>query len=231
MNNYANFEDKVNNISISQWCVYHQQTPIIQNLSLQAQSGDMLALYGPSGCGKTTLLHSLGLLHLPQLGHITINQNAFTFNAKVKPKAKPLQHLQKHLGLVLQNYGLWPHMTVLENISAAPIFVEKKSKDTAIQLAKYWIEALGLQGLENHMPQALSGGQQQRVALARCLILEPEIILLDEPTAALDQHNASQLGHILQKFAKDGKIIIFSSHDQSFIQNYATSMLNVGSLT
>lgn len=190
---------------------------VLNGVNLSVAAGEIVALIGPSGSGKTTLLRCLNLLVRPDSGEIKID--AEITNVLVKDE---LINLRSLVGMVFQQFNLWPGKTVLENIIEAPIRVLGKNKIEAIKQAKGLLIQVGLLDKKDSYPENLSGGQQQRVAIVRALIMNPEILLLDEITSALDPELAGEVLEVVRKLAKERKkTMIIATHEMSFAKEIA----------
>lgn len=204
---------------------FHNQTAVDQ-LSLTIPDGAFCALLGPSGCGKTTTLRMIaGLEHLSS-GTLTMNGQVMDNGRQVVPPE------MRRMSMVFQSYALWPHMTVIENVSY-PLKVQKKPSALIKKSAKKILETVDMQGYENRKVQELSGGQRQRVALARCLIAEPEVVLLDEPLANLDRHLRATMEQCFREFHREtGATFIVVTHDQAEAMALAShiAVMNQGRL-
>ncbi|MCX7250581.1 MAG: ATP-binding cassette domain-containing protein, partial [Burkholderiales bacterium] len=167
------------------------QHEVLKGVSLAARAGDVISIIGSSGSGKSTFLRCINLLEKPQQGCIIVAGEELLLkpgrhNGELEPvNPAQLQRLRTKLAMVFQNFNLWAHMTVLENIIEAPVHVLKVPKEQAVATARRYLEIVGLKGVEDRYPAHMSGGQQQRVAIARALAVEPEVMLFDEPTSAL----------------------------------------------
>jgi len=185
-------------------------TTALKNFNLEVRKGEIIVLLGPSGCGKTTLLRSIAGLERPDAGEIYINNEIF-FSKKRNIFVPPYQ---RRIGMVFQNYSLWPHMNVFNNI-AYPLRMKRFSKQEIRRRVKEFLALVRLSGLERRYPYELSGGQQQRVALARALVMEPQLLLLDEPLSNLDANLRKDLQEELKRVhSKVGITMIHVTHDQ-----------------
>ena len=171
-------------IRISDVNFFYGNSQALFDINLNIEKGDTVVLLGPSGAGKSTLIRTLNLLEVPQSGVLEIAQHKFNLNGKTN--AKEVALLRREVGMVFQQYHLWNHLTVLENLIEAPMKVLGLSKSEAIEQAKGHLARLRLAEFADRFPLQLSGGQQQRVAIARALMMQPQVLLFDEPTAALD---------------------------------------------
>ncbi|MFC6377310.1 amino acid ABC transporter ATP-binding protein [Tatumella terrea] len=191
---------------------YFQDNHVLKDISLQLPKGSVTALIGPSGSGKSTLLRCLNLLETPQSGSITLDQETLTFNGKAL-RTRDIQRISRQTGMVFQNFSLFPHKTVLENITEGLLVVHKWSKGDAIARAETLLEKVGLLHKRDVMPATLSGGQQQRVAIARALAPSPKVLLCDEPTSALDPELSAEVVAVLKQLAEEGTTMLMATHD------------------
>lgn len=193
---------------------------VVNNVSLVAKKNDVISIIGPSGAGKSTFLRCLNLLDIPDSGQILLNNNPISL---VKGKAsslkvknhKDLINLRRKVGFVFQNFNLWQHLTVIQNITESPIYSLKIPKNEAYQKAEEILVKVGIFNKSNNYPNELSGGEQQRVAIARTLAMDPEVILLDEPTSALDPERTEEVKEVISTLAKE-KTTILVTHEVSF---------------
>ena len=170
----------------------------VNDVSLDIKKGEIVCLIGPSGSGKSTVLRCINGLEKPESGHIYVND--LLLDEKNPETYKKLRSL---MGFVFQHFNLFPNMTVLENLTLAPIQVMKKSKDEAEQIACQYLERVGLLDKKDEYPNKLSGGQKQRVAIARSLCMNPQIMLFDEPTSALDPEMVIEVLEVMQELANE----------------------------
>lgn len=187
------------------------------DITLDCPQGETLVLLGPSGAGKSSLLRVLNLLEMPRSGTLNIAGNHFDFTKA--PSDKAIRELRRNVGMVFQQYNLWPHLTVQQNLIEAPCRVLGLSKDQALARAEKLLERLRLKPYSDRYPLHLSGGQQQRVAIARAVVTNPKLILADEPTGNLDSKNGAEVMNLLTELNKEGTTIIMvthSQHDASF---------------
>nr|WP_239565233.1 amino acid ABC transporter ATP-binding protein [Brevibacillus fulvus] len=188
---------------------------VLHNISTEIRKGDVVAIIGPSGSGKSTFLRCLNLLEVPTEGHIYIDGEDIT-----APKANIMQIRQK-IGMVFQHFHLFPHMTVLQNLTYAPMKVKKLSKEAAEQKAMELLTRVGLADKADVYPSKLSGGQKQRVAIARSLAMEPEIMLFDEPTSALDPEMVKEVLEVMKSLATTGMTMAIVTHEMGFAREVA----------
>lgn len=192
---------------------------ILNNVSFTVNSGEVIAIIGPSGCGKTTLLKCINGLENINSGKIVIEEQDITI------KHFDLSKLRQNVGLVFQQFNLFPHMTVKENIKLAPIKVKKMKNNDAEILAMMLLEKVGLLNKMDSYPHELSGGQSQRVAIARTLAMQPKVILFDEPTSALDPYMKNEVLDVIRKLKEDDLSIIIVTHEMKFAQEIADRVL------
>ncbi len=183
------------------------------------RKGEVVVIVGPSGSGKSTFLRSLNLLEVPTKGHIFFEGVDIT-----SPKIDIDMHRRK-MGMVFQHFNLFPHKTILENITLAPIKLLKKSKEEANAKAMELLEMVGLSEKANAYPSQLSGGQKQRIAIVRSLAMEPEVMLFDEPTSALDPEMVGEVLEIMKQLAKDGMTMVVVTHEMGFAKEVGTRVL------
>jgi polar amino acid transport system ATP-binding protein len=187
----------------------------LKGISTEIQKGDVVAIIGPSGSGKSTLLRCMNLLETPTGGRIWIDGAEIT-----NPKADRMQIRQK-IGMVFQHFHLFPHMTVLQNLTYAPIKVKNMPKQAAEQKARELLARVGLADKADVYPSKLSGGQKQRVAIARSLAMEPEIMLFDEPTSALDPEMVKEVLEVMKSLATSGMTMAVVTHEMGFAREVA----------
>lgn len=202
---------------------FYGQFQALKSISLAIKKGEVIVLLGPSGAGKSSLLKVFNLLSLPLNG--TMNLLDLQFDFKNVISDKEIKNLRRHVGIVFQNYNLWPHLTVMKNLIEAPIQVLKQDKNTAKQQAQTLLTRLKIGEFADRYPLHLSGGQQQRVAIARALMMQPEILLFDEPTAALDPEITMQIVEIIQELATTQITQIIVTHDIAFAKKVATQIV------
>ncbi len=195
--------------------------PVLKNVSLTAETGNVIVLLGSSGSGKSTLLRCVNQLEPPDQGTIQFAELTFQFGAKSIPSDKLLA-LRSQVGMVFQQFNLWPHRTVLQNLIEAPMKVLKLPKKAAIEQAKALLKTVGLSDKINAHPISLSGGQQQRAAIARALMMKPTLMLFDEPTSALDPENVNEVLNVMVNLAKSGMTMLIVTHEIGFAKKVAT---------
>ena len=201
---------------------YGSQT-VLQGISLTQSRGEAVVIIGPSGCGKSTFLRCLNQLETIDAGQITIA--GITFEAEdargaADGRAKQIE-LRKRAGMVFQSFNLFPHLTVLDNITLAPIRVSGEDPEPAAERARELLKKVGLQDREHFYPSQLSGGQQQRVAIARALAMKPDVMLFDEPTSALDPELRGEVRRVMRDLAEEGMTMVVVTHEMAFARALA----------
>ena len=191
---------------------------VLKDIDLKVNKGDIIGIIGASGCGKSTLLRCINMLEVPNSGEIILDGNNILLN-------KSHTETRRKIGMVFQQFNLFNHMTVLENIILAPTLLGIKTQAQAIKEAKKMLKEIDLEDLANLYPNQISGGQKQRVAIVRTLIMEPEIILFDEPTSALDPEMIGEVTNLMRKIAKEGMTMLIVSHEMNFIKNFCTRVV------
>lgn len=195
---------------------------VLNNLSLEIQKGEVVALIGSSGAGKSTFLRSLNYLEAPDSGRIKIDDFEVDFEHITQDQ---ILTLRRKLAMVFQQFNLFGRKTALENVKEGLIVVKGLSDQEATKIAREELAKVGLSDRENHYPCHLSGGQKQRVALARALAMKPEVLLLDEPTSALDPELVGEVEKSIANAAKSGQTMVLVSHDMSFVAQVADKVL------
>ena len=198
---------------------YFGSNHVLRGIDLTIEDGEVLVIVGSSGSGKSTLLRCLNLLEKPTYGSVFIDDVDIT-KSRVN-----INKIRQHIGMVFQQFNLFPNMTVLDNIKLAPKKLRKVSDRKANRRAKELLEQVGLANKANEYPQHLSGGQRQRVAIARALAMEPEVILFDEPTSALDPEMIGEVLDVMRDLAKQGMTMVIVTHEMSFAREVGTRMI------
>lgn len=198
---------------------------VLKNVSLDVAEGAVMALVGPSGGGKSTLLRCINLLEIPTAGSVEIAGDRLEFQPGVKPSTKQIQLLRRHTGMVFQNFQLFPHRTVIENVTEGLTTVLKWPKGKARERAKALLEKVGLAHKSEVWPSTLSGGQQQRVAIARALAPSPKVLLCDEPTSALDPELSGEVVDVLAQLAREGTTMVMATHDLRLASRIANEVI------
>ena len=203
-------------------------TLVLKGVDLDINEGEIVVIVGPSGGGKTTLLRLITGLEECQEGSIQIDGKSFFKDGKYANK-KTMNDIRKNIGLVFQNFNLFPHKTVLENIIEAPIRVLRENKENAINNAEDILNFLGLSDKANSYPCELSGGQKQRVDIGRALALNPKMICFDEPTSALDPSLTKDVANLIKSLSKNGMSMLIITHDMSFAKLVSNKILSMDS--
>ncbi len=192
---------------------------VLKGIDEEIKQGEVVCIIGPSGSGKSTLLRCLNLLETPDIGQVFIDDEEIT-----DPKVN-VNKLRQKMGMVFQQFNLFPHLTILENITIAPTLVSKMSKEDAIEKAEALLTRVGLLDKRDAYPAQLSGGQKQRVAIARALAMNPEIMLFDEPTSALDPEMVGEVLDVMKSLANEGMTMVCVTHEMGFAREVATKIL------
>jgi ABC-type polar amino acid transport system ATPase subunit len=194
----------------------------VRGVTLEVQRGEVVVVIGPSGCGKSTLLRCLNLLEEPQAGSLQVLDRKIEFGpGKGLPHGRDLARFRARFGMVFQQFDLFPHMTVLQNVMSGPVIVKKMAKTEAEPIARELLGKVGLAAFTTRFPRELSGGQQQRVAIARAMAMQPEIMLFDEVTSALDPELVGEVLDVMQRLAIDGTTMIVVTHEMNFARDVA----------
>lgn len=192
---------------------------ILNDFNLEVRKGEVIVVIGPSGCGKSTLLRCINALEEIQGGEVLLD------GAMIRKDAKNISEMRQKIGMVFQSYDLFPHKTILENILLAPMKVQKRSRNEASGEALALLERVGLAERKDDYPRQLSGGQKQRVAIVRALCMHPEILLLDEITAALDPEMVREVLEVVLSLARTGSTMVIVTHEMAFAKAIADRVL------
>ena len=190
-------------------------TKVLKNINISVKKGEVVVIIGPSGCGKSTLLRCLNGLEEIQEGEVLLDDQV------VNPNKKNLSKNREKIGMVFQSYDLFPHLTILQNVTLAPIKVKKRNRREVEKEALELLERVGLRSKKDDYPRQLSGGQKQRVAIVRALIMHPEVLLLDEITAALDPEMVREVLDVVLDLAKEGRTMVIVTHEMQFAKAVA----------
>ena len=190
-------------------------TKVLKNINISVKKGEVVVIIGPSGCGKSTLLRCLNGLEEIQEGEVLLDDQV------VNPNKKNLSKNREKIGMVFQSYDLFPHLTILQNVTLAPIEVKKRNRREVEKEALELLERVGLRSKKDDYPRQLSGGQKQRVAIVRALIMHPEVLLLDEITAALDPEMVREVLDVVLDLAKEGRTMVIVTHEMQFAKAVA----------
>ena len=192
---------------------------VLDDINLDVHQGEVIVIVGPSGCGKSTLLRCINALEEIQGGSITLH------GKEIKKGSPSVTELRQMIGMVFQSYELFPHLSVIDNITRAPVKVQKRKKEEVKQEAMQLLERVGLGDKADSYPRQLSGGQKQRVAIVRALCMHPEILLFDEVTAALDPEMVREVLDVMLDLAKEGKTMLIVTHEMSFAKAVADRVI------
>lgn len=192
---------------------------ILKDISLTLRKSEVIVIIGPSGCGKSTFLRCLNGLESVSVGDIILE------GQKISDGSMPHAELCQKIGMVFQSYDLFPHMTVMENITLAPLQVQHRNKEEVLKEARKMLSRIGLSDKENAYPRELSGGQKQRIAMIRALIMKPDIMLFDEVTASLDPEMVREVLDVVMELAKEGMTMVIVSHEMQFARAVADRIL------
>jgi octopine/nopaline transport system ATP-binding protein len=203
---------------------------VLKGISLRANEGEVVSLIGSSGSGKSTLLRCINLLEIPSAGSLRINGEQVLLGTDRSGKPiirdpRQVARLRTRLSMVFQNFNLWPHRSVLENVIEAPVYVLGEARKDAIGHAEQLLEKVGLIDKRNEFPAFLSGGQQQRVAIARALAVRPQVLLMDEPTSALDPELVGEVLRVIQRIAEEGRTMILVTHEMAFAREVSSKVM------
>ncbi len=203
---------------------------VLKGVSFSANKGDVVAVLGSSGSGKSTMLRCMNLLEIPDSGLVTVSGEAIAMKKNRKGETVPasrqqVERIRSKLTMVFQQFNLWSHMTILENVIEAPVHVLKIKKTEAVEKAKYYLNKVGIHDKIDAYPAHLSGGQQQRAAIARALAMEPEVMLFDEPTSALDPELVGEVLQVMRRLADEGRTMIVVTHEMGFAREVSTEVI------
>jgi polar amino acid transport system ATP-binding protein len=200
---------------------------VLRDVSLQVHKGETVCLLGPSGSGKSTLLRCMNWLEEPDGGSVVLNGQRVGMrrNGSVRMSDRELAATRCRIGMVFQHFALWPHMTVLQNVMEAPVYVLKRDKAEVRAEAEALLARVGLAEKLDSFPSRLSGGQKQRVAIARCLAMKPDVILFDEPTSSLDPELVGEVLSVMQDLARDGMTMVVVTHEMNFARDVASRVV------
>lgn len=198
---------------------YFGRLEVLKGISLEIEKGQVVCVIGPSGSGKSTLLRCINRLEEPTQGDIIVD------NIRITDPKEDINKVRRHIGMVFQQFNLFPHLSVKENIMMAPLELKLKTKAEADKKAVELLERVGLSDKVNAMPRQLSGGQQQRVAIARALAMEPDIMLFDEPTSALDPEMVGEVLAVMKELASMGMTMVVVTHEMGFAKDVADRVI------
>jgi octopine/nopaline transport system ATP-binding protein len=203
---------------------------VLKGISLDAHEGDVISILGASGSGKSTFLRCLNLLETPDDGSVALAGEELQMKRRGDGKLQPrdrrqVDRIRSQLGMVFQNFNLWSHMTVLENLIEGPMRVLKRSRAESVEEAEALLVKVGLAEKRGHYPAHLSGGQQQRVAIARALAMHPKVMLFDEPTSALDPELVGEVLRVMRSLAEEGRTMLVVTHEMGFARHVSNRVM------
>lgn len=193
--------------------------PVLQGVDLEVRKGEVIVIIGPSGSGKSTLIRTLNRLEPHDAGRVIVN------GVELSDDLKSVDAVRREVGMVFQQFNLFPHLTILRNITLAPIHVRKWSAEKADSVARALLERVGIAEHADKFPAQLSGGQQQRVAIARALAMQPEIMMFDEPTSALDPEMIQEVLEVMIELARSGMTMLVITHEMGFAREVADRII------
>ena len=205
----------------------YEKQEVLKGISTTVKKGDVIAVIGPSGCGKSTFLRSLNLLEIPTKGQILFEGTELT------DKKVDINHVREKIGMVFQQFNLFPNMTIRQNIMLAPVKLKLMTQEEAAKKAEELLARIGLADKADAYPSQLSGGQKQRIAIIRSLAMNPDIILFDEPTSALDPEMVGEVLQLMKELAQDGMTMVVVTHEMGFAREVANRVMfiNEGIIT
>ena len=217
-NNHASDQDKpaINIIAMHKW---YGDFHVLKNINLEVTRGERIVICGPSGSGKSTMIRCINRLEEHQQGDIIVD------GVELTNDLKNIEAIRSEVGMVFQHFNLFPHLTVLENCTLAPIWVRKTPKSEAVEAAMKYLERVKIPEQANKFPGQLSGGQQQRVAIARSLCMNPRIMLFDEPTSALDPEMIKEVLDVMVELAHEGMTMLCVTHEMGFAKTVANRVI------
>jgi octopine/nopaline transport system ATP-binding protein len=203
---------------------------VLKGISLDAYEGDVISILGASGSGKSTLLRCINLLEIPEQGDIAVDGETIGLRTRSDGRREPIDRTQvdrirTQLGMVFQNFNLWSHMTVIENLIEAPVHVQRRPRADAVREAEALLEKVGIADKRDAYPAHLSGGQQQRAAIARALAMHPRVLLFDEPTSALDPELVGEVLRVMVALAAEGRTMLVVTHEMGFAREVSNRVI------
>ena len=203
---------------------------VLKGISLTANDGDVISILGSSGSGKSTFLRCINLLETPDAGEVTVAGELIKMRRRADGTAEPAERRQvdrirSELGMVFQNFNLWSHLTVLENLIEAPVHVQKRPRAECVDEAKALLAKVGIADKWSYYPAHLSGGQQQRAAIARALAMRPKVMLFDEPTSALDPELVGEVLRVMRALAEEGRTMLVVTHEMGFARDVSNKVI------
>lgn len=196
-----------------------KKNQVLKGIDSEIKKGEVVVIIGPSGSGKSTFLRCLNLLEVPTQGNIYFE------GVDITDKNNDIYKMREKMGMVFQNFNLFPNMTVLDNLTLSPLKVKKQDKAEAVAISEQLLEKVGLSDKKDAYPQSLSGGQKQRIAIARALAMQPDVMLFDEPTSALDPEMVGEVLAVMKQLAKDGMTMVIVTHEMGFAKEVGDRVL------
>jgi ABC-type histidine transport system ATPase subunit len=223
-------EERVVSVTLDDIHKRFDANEVLKGISLSAHQGEVISVLGPSGSGKSTLLRCINLLEIPDSGRLFVSGEEVLLKKTrdkrtVPADMKQVERLRAKLAMVFQQFNLWSHMTILQNVIEAPVHVLKVPRREAIDKARMYLEKVGIPDKLEAYPAHLSGGQQQRAAIARALAVEPEVILFDEPTSALDPELVGEVLQVMRNLAEEGRTMIVVTHEMGFAREVSSRVI------
>ena len=206
-------------ITVDKLCKNFGSLSVLKNIDAEIKNGEKIVIVGPSGSGKSTFLRCLNLLDQPSAGNIIVDGENIT------AEECDINMVRQKMGMVFQHFNLFPHLTVIENITLAPIQLKRMNKEDAIKRAYELLDRVGLREKANEYPIKLSGGQKPRIAIARALAMNPEIMLFDEPTSALDPEMIGEVLDVMKELAEEGMTMVVVTHEMGFARKVASRVM------
>ena len=202
---------------------------VLKGVSLEAREGDVISILGASGSGKSTMLRCINMLEVPDGGEITIGGETIalkkTRRGMQPADARQVDRIRSQVAMVFQSFNLWSHMTILENVVEAPIHVQKRPRQEALDEGMALLDKVGIADKAKHYPSHLSGGQQQRAAIARALAMRPRVMLFDEPTSALDPELVGEVLRVMRALAEEGRTMLVVTHEMGFARDVSNRVV------
>jgi len=192
---------------------------VLKGIDCDIETGEVVCVIGPSGSGKSTFLRCINCLEQPTSGTVRVDGNIMDADAP------NIDELREDVGMVFQHFNLFPHLSVIENVTIAPVLRKKMGKDEANQVARQLLERVGLADKADAMPNSLSGGQKQRIAIVRALCMQPEVMLFDEPTSALDPEMVGEVLEVMKELAEEGMTMVVVTHEMGFAREVGTRVI------
>ena len=203
---------------------------VLRDVSLTAKQGEVICIIGTSGSGKSTFLRCINLLETPDSGEVLVNGELIKMKRNKNGKLNPtdqnqVDRIRSKLSMVFQDFNLWSHMTILQNVIEAPIYVQKVEKSEAVKNGLSLLEKVGIVEKASQYPSSLSGGQQQRAAIARALAMKPDVLLFDEPTSSLDPELVNEVLKVMKSLAEEGRTMIIVTHEMGFAKEVSSKTI------